>query len=159
MDSAAVEISDSQIDALETATRDLVGVALRSLQLLHGEVSLPQFRMLIALTDLGPCPSSQVAAALGLGASSITRLADRLEAAGHVSRGRDLRNRSVVTLQLTPSGEQLVNHVVEGRRVELARILAALEPAERVALATGLGHLHTVADEAFPADLQSPLPL
>ena len=63
---------------LQAATRVLAGVALRSLDVLDGAVTLPQFRMLAVLADLGRARSAQVARALGLDASTVTRLADRL---------------------------------------------------------------------------------
>lgn len=42
--------------------------------------------MLAVLADLGRARSVQVARALGLQASTVTRLADRMVAAGYVSR-------------------------------------------------------------------------
>jgi DNA-binding MarR family transcriptional regulator len=48
--------------------------------------------------------------------STVTRLADRLVAAGHVMRGSDPGNRAVVTLELTDSGRNLVARVVSWRR-------------------------------------------
>ena len=77
------------VDVLQEATRMLAGVALRSLEALGGAVSLPQFRVLAVLADLGPVRSARVAASLGLEPSTVTRLADRLVAAGHVTRDTD----------------------------------------------------------------------
>jgi DNA-binding MarR family transcriptional regulator len=151
--------TDDEIEAFQTATRDLIGVALRSLDVLAGEVSLPQFRLLLTLNDLGRCPSSQVANALGLGASSVTRLADRLHASGHLARGADAHHRSVVTLELTERGRHLVDQVLTWRHHELGRILARLEPAERAATAAGLNGFHRVVGDAYTADLHGPVPL
>jgi DNA-binding MarR family transcriptional regulator len=64
--------------ALDLLTRTLVGVALESLEVLGGRVSLAQFRLLLRLDELGRVPSSRLATALGLGASSVTRMVDRL---------------------------------------------------------------------------------
>src|SRR5215469_1597515 len=68
----------SALAVLQAATRVLTGVALRSLEALDGAVTLPQFRMLAVLADLGRVRSTQVARALGLEPSTVTRLADRL---------------------------------------------------------------------------------
>ena len=84
------------VEALQAATRVLAGVALRSLGVFDGVITLPQFRMLAVLAELGCVRSAGVARALGLDASTVTRLADRLVAAGHVERGSDPRHRSVV---------------------------------------------------------------
>ena len=43
---------------LQAATRVLAGVALRSLDVLDGAVTLPQFRMLAVLADFGRARSS-----------------------------------------------------------------------------------------------------
>ena len=58
------------VEVLQAATRVLAGVALRSLDALDGAVSLPQFRVLAVLADLGCSRSAQVADALGLDAST-----------------------------------------------------------------------------------------
>ena len=46
-------------DVLQAATRVLAGVALRSLDVLDSAVTLPQFRLLAVLADLGPAPSGR----------------------------------------------------------------------------------------------------
>lgn len=149
---------DDEIAVLQTATRDLVGVALRSLEALDGAVSLPQFRLLSVLHELGTVPSSHVAAALGVGASSVTRLADRLLATGQLRRGEDPTNRSIVTLELTDRGRGLVEAVLARRQAELAHLIGQLSPAERAALTGSLRRLHHVA-RATPVDGLGPLPL
>jgi uncharacterized membrane protein len=62
-------------EVLQAATRVLTGVALRSLDVLDGTVSLPQLPVLAVLAGLGRSRSAQVAVALGLDASTVTRLA------------------------------------------------------------------------------------
>ena len=106
----------------------MAGVALRSLDVLDSAVTLPQFRLLAVLADLGPAPSGRAARTLGLDPSTITRLADRMVAAGHVARGTDPHHRGVVTLELTASGRDLVAAADAWRRHELARIMARLRP-------------------------------
>src|SRR5579875_1948675 len=63
--SVADEITDG-VEALQEATRMLAGVALRSVDVLEGVVSLPQLRVLAVLDDLGRARSARVATALGL---------------------------------------------------------------------------------------------
>lgn len=150
---------DEEIQAFQTATRDLIGIALHSLEAAGSEVSLPQLRLLLALNDLGRCSSSRVAHALGLGASSVTRLADRLAASGHLVRGSDPRHRSVVTLELSPRGAGLVDRVLAWRHDELARILSRIDPVRRAQAAQALRDLHSVVGEAYAAELPGPVPL
>jgi DNA-binding MarR family transcriptional regulator len=147
------------VEVLQAATRVLAGVALRSLDVLGGTVTLPQFRVLAVLADLGCARSTQVARALGLEASTVTRLADRLVTAGHVVRGSEPGNRSVVTLELTASGRDLVTLVARWRRQELARILGQLAPRDRRALTGVLRRLVKAAGEGYGPIPHGPVPL
>jgi DNA-binding MarR family transcriptional regulator len=140
-----------ELDVLQMATRVLTGVALRSLEVLDGAVTLPQFRVLSVLAGLGEVRSAQVARALGIEASTVTRLADRLVAAGHVTRGSDPGHRGVVTLDLTPSGRQLVDVVEDWRRTELARILLQLPVDERGQVTAALRALIVAAGTGYGA--------
>jgi len=137
------------LEALQSVTRMLTGVALRSLDVLEGAVTLPQFRMLAVLADLGPARSVQVARALGLEASTITRLADRLVGAGYVTRGSEPGHRGVVTLDLTATGRLLVSNVAAWRQQELARMLGRLPAAQRVRVTDALQHLVAAAGEGY----------
>lgn len=143
--------------AFEVATRDLVGVALRSVDRL--EVSLPQFRLLLVLHELGRSSSTQCAKALDVAGSSVTRLADRLHASGHLIRGADDSNRSVVTLELTAPGRRVVEEVTARRRAELSRVLGLLDPDARAACAAALASLHERLGDGYSNDLSSPVPL
>ncbi|GLY83225.1 MarR family winged helix-turn-helix transcriptional regulator [Actinoallomurus iriomotensis] len=148
---------DGAVDALQVATRVLVAVASRSVETLSGPVSLPQFRLLLVLNELGCGPSSRVAAALGTGASSVTRLADRLVASGHLLRGSDPRNRSVVTLELTAAGRALVDRVMRWRHDELRRILSRLESDERAAVTRSLRRFAEAAGPEYSVPTSGPV--
>jgi DNA-binding MarR family transcriptional regulator len=147
------------VAALQEATRLLAGVALRSLEIIDGAVSLPQYRVLAVLADLGQVRSARVAAALGLEASTITRLVDRLAAAGYVAREADPTNRSALTLTLTGAGQGLVSRVVGWRQRELERMLMSLPEADRRALTSGLTKLVAIGGEGYGAIATHRLPL
>ncbi len=136
----ATKTSVEELVAFEAATADLVGVALRSVDGVG--VSLPQFRLLLFLQQSGRSTSTQCAKALGVVGSSVTRLADRLHASGHLVRGVDPTNRRVVMLELTARGRKLVRHVTARRRRELSRVLDRVDPAARAACAAVLRTLH-----------------
>jgi DNA-binding MarR family transcriptional regulator len=153
------ELAPETADVLQAATRVLAGVALRSLDVLDGAVTLPQFRMLAVLADLGRARSVQVARALGLDASTVTRLADRLVAAGHVIRGSEPGHRSVVTLELTGTGRYLVSQVAAWREQELARILDQLPPAGRAQVTTALRQLVEAAGDGYGTISRSLMPV
>lgn len=129
-----------ELVAFEVATGDLVGVALRSVEKVG--VSLPQFRLLLVLAQSGRSTSSDCAKALGVVGSSVTRLADRLHSRGYLVRGGDPANRSVVTLELTDQGRDVVRKVTAHRRRELRGVLDRIDAAERAACATVLRTLH-----------------
>ena len=153
------ELAPGTAQVLQAATRMLAGVALRSLDVLDAAVTLPQFRLLAALADLGPVPSGQAARTLGLDPSTVTRLAARMVAAEHVARGTDPRHRGVVTLELTASGRDLVAAADAWRRRELARIMARLAPAEQETVTTALSLLVRAAGDDYGLTTHRPVPL
>ena len=153
------EVTPGTAEVLQAATRMLAGVALRSLDSLDTAVTLPQFRLLAVLADPGPVPSGRAAKALGLDPSTVTRLADRMVAAGHVTRGTDPRHRGVVTLALTPSGRDLAAAADAWRRRELARVMARLTPAEQETVTTALGLLVKAAGDDYGLTAHRPVPL
>jgi DNA-binding MarR family transcriptional regulator len=156
---AEPELSPEVADVLQSATRMLTGVALRSMEALDAAVTLPQFRLLAVLADLGPIPSGRTAQALGLDPSTVTRLADRMVALGHVVRGSDPRHRGVVTLELTPSGRGLVAKADTWRRRELARIMARLSPVEQAAVTMALSLLVRAAGDDYGVTVPSLVPV
>ena len=111
------------------------------------------------LADLGPVPTGRAARTLGLDPSTVTRLADRMVAAGHVTRGTDPRHRGVVTLQLTPSGRDLAAAADTWRRRELAQLMARLTPAEQETVTTALGLLVRAAGDDYGLTAHRPVPL
>lgn len=157
------EIADAQTDgnvsALELMTRALVGITLHSLEVLGGQVSLPQFRLLLIAAGLGPVPSSRIAAEAMLPASSVTRLADKLEAAGLLERGSDPRSRSIVTIRVTPAGLDLVTRVVARRHELLGAVLDRMEPEDREAAARVARQFAGRAGDAAAFSATGPLPL
>jgi DNA-binding MarR family transcriptional regulator len=153
------ELAPETVEVLQAATRVLTGIALRSVDVIDGAVTLPQFRMLAVLADLGRARSIQVARALGLEASTVTRLAGRLVAAGHVTRGSEPGHRGVVTLELTATGQELVSQVAAWRQQELSRILQQLPPAARRQLTTALRQLVAAAGEGYGTISRSLVPV
>lgn len=74
--------------AILTASRVLVAIAARSLAEISTEITLPQYRALIVLASRGPQQAGDLAHALGVAPSTITRLCDRLIDKGLISRRR-----------------------------------------------------------------------
>lgn len=116
-------------DAVLTASRALVAVAARSLASIDTEVTLPQYRALVVLASGGPQPVGQLADALGVHASTATRLCDRLVSKKLVRRTISRDNRRETTISLSDSGRRIVDEVTAIRRVEIGRIVGRI-PAE-----------------------------
>jgi DNA-binding MarR family transcriptional regulator len=151
--------STRAVRALLAATPLLVGVASRAMEALDEEVSLTQFRLLRALAELGATPSAVVADRLGSAASSVTRLADRLEDSGHLARRRERPNRTVVRLELTAAGRDLVTRVEEARRRELDALVDRLPAGAAARVADAVDALIEAAgtddDYSGPIELQA----
>lgn len=130
--------TDDEFGLLLELSRRLVGIAVRSLELVDDQVSLPQFRALAVLYRRGTLSAGGLADDLGLHTSSVTRLCDRLVAAGLVSRELREDNRRQVELDLTPEGRQLVDRVWSRRRENICAAVESLTDRQRTALVKAL---------------------
>ena len=146
-----VEPAPDALETLQAATRVLAGVALRSLDVLGGAVTLPQFRILAVLADGGRAGPAQVARALGVEAPAVTRFADHMVAAGYVSGDDKPAHDHAATLELSATGEDLVGQVTARREQELARIFRRLPLAERTILTHGLRQLVETTGDGYGA--------
>ena len=155
----AADTDAAEVAELEMLTRALVGITLESLEVLGGEVTLPQFRLLLAASTLGRAPSARLAEAAGVPASSVTRLADRLVAAGLLARGGDARSRSIVTVEITAAGRALAARVVARRHELLAAVLERMAPDERAAVARAAALFTAQSAGAAERGGSGPLPL
>lgn len=117
-------------------------------------LTYPQYLVLMALWQHGEQRVGDIAARLALPAHAIPPIVNRLATAGLVRRHRDLADRRIVTVRLTPAGRELER--------------AAAQVQHSVACATGLtpdelgrlrGELHDLVTEmsgldSDPADAQ-----
>lgn len=149
----------ADVAAVEMMTRALVGIALESIRSGGEDVTLPQFRLLLALEGLGRVPSSRLAARLGLAASAITRMADRLEHAGLLQRGTDQGNRSIVTVELTDAGHRLVAGALARRHARLAAVLDRMTPDDREAAVRAASQFARLSGDAVALGEAGPVPL
>ncbi|MGW4486429.1 MarR family winged helix-turn-helix transcriptional regulator [Amycolatopsis sp. NPDC004368] len=141
-------MQDSELDRLERLTRVLVAVAWDSAHAAPRGVTFPQVRLLVVLASLGCVPCSRLAGAMGVNASSVTRLADKLEAHGYVRRGEDEHRRTVVTVEVTRAGQAVVDDVIERRHEALGALLGQLSPENRQQAATAVENLLAAAEQA-----------
>ena len=142
----------AQIDAVMVASRALVAVAAQSVASVEGRVTLPQLRVLVMIASRGPQNLASVAAGLGVHASNGTRMCDKLVSAGLLHRSDDPTDRRNLILQLTPSGQELVQSMTEHRRTAIANVLAKMPAQLRSDLIPALLAFAEGAGEIPPGD-------
>jgi DNA-binding MarR family transcriptional regulator len=142
---------DDVVEAVLRATRVLVAVAVRSLASVDHDVTLPQYRALVVLASRGPQRPSELADALAVHPSTITRLCDRLAAKRLVRRRGSAVSRREVSVELSAKGRRLVDAVTERRRAEIADIVAKVPERERAATVRALHALGDAASEPVDA--------
>jgi DNA-binding MarR family transcriptional regulator len=146
----------ADVAAFEQLTQVLVGITTQSLDAL-GTVTVSQFRLLRTLDGLGRVPCTVLASALGTAASSVTRLADKLESAGMVARGSDPHSRSIVTVEVTEAGHGVVESVLARRHALLEAVLDAMSPGERTLAAELAGRFVLHAGDVAAARASAPV--
>ncbi len=115
------------------------------------EITLTQVQVLRALRGR-PQTLGKLGQAIGLSPTSVTRVVDRLERRGLVSRRRDSEDRRVVQLHLEPAGERLMNEIRVVRGSDLHLAVEAMTGAERRQLTASLQRLVELAREASTRD-------
>jgi len=138
---------DPLIDAVLIASRALVAIAARSLGDVADEVTLSQYRALVVLASRGPQRVAPLAEALGVTASTATRMCDRLVRKGLIVRRHEREDRRQVRLSLAPDGRRLVDAVTKQRRQEIASLLGVIPSEQRRDLIDALTRLATAAGE------------
>ena len=111
------------------AARVLVAVSAQSVAGVDDVVTLPQLRALVMIASRRAMNLGAVAQGLGVHPSNATRLVERLVVAGLVDRRDDPADRRNLVLELSAAGYDLVNRVMDDRRVAIGRILDRM-PAE-----------------------------
>jgi DNA-binding MarR family transcriptional regulator len=151
VDDGARPVAADELDLILNASRALVAVAARALSPVNDMISLPQWRVLVIVVESGTVSLSQVAASLGVHASTATRICDRLVSAGLVTRRDDPADRRYLALKATAKGRRLVERVTVARRRELEQILSRLDTSQRERLVQAFADFAAAMGEQ-PAD-------
>lgn len=139
------------VEAVMLAARVLVAVSAQSVAALDDSVTLPQLRVLVMVASRGPLNLGAVARGLGVHPSNATRVCERLVVAGLLDRRDDPVDRRNLALDLTSQGRDLVDRVMDHRRVAIAEILGRMPASRRRALVPVLRSFATAGGEV-PAD-------
>ncbi|MFO7460324.1 MAG: MarR family transcriptional regulator [Desulfatiglandales bacterium] len=110
------------------------------------QVSAPQLSCLLALSDQGPMPPSQIAKYIMVNSSTITGIIDRLEQKGLVQRSRISQDRRVITVSLTQKGQDLVRIAPSPLQKKIVEGLKRLPPQEVDEIVQVLTKLATMMD-------------
>ena len=98
---------------------------------LTGKLPRGQVHALILLADAGEPKINQLAAMLSLDESTVTRLVDKLEAAGLAERRRSTSDRRSTSVVITKAGRKVFSCAREHQRALMTEVLSALDPKER----------------------------
>jgi DNA-binding MarR family transcriptional regulator len=143
---------DALTEALITTSRALVALAVRSVAAAPVEVTVPQHRVLVLLAARGEQPVGALAEQLGVNASNATRVCDRLQRLGLVTRRRSTTDARSVGVALTEEGAEVLRGVRQHRQAEVRRVLAALELEDARATVEALRRFNDAAQEVADSD-------
>jgi DNA-binding MarR family transcriptional regulator len=130
------------VGSAEAGLTVLLEACERAVEELGSSVPPAQMRALLIIGGAGGLNLSRLAGALGASASAASRLCDRMQAAGLLTRDRaSAASRREIVLVPTESGRRLAEWVRGRRRAALSEVLAAMTPDGREALARGLVEL------------------
>jgi len=115
------------------------------LQLACGPVTVRQCQTLEALMD-GPLPMKKLADEVALHQSTLTRVVEKLERKGLVTRGRTPGNRRAVEVALTDSGRSLYSMLDATSTEVVGQVLALLPQEDQEVAVKGLELLSSLLD-------------
>jgi len=135
--------ADGQLDvnSAETGLTVLLEACERAVEELGSAVPPAQMRALMIIDRMGSLNLSRLAAALGASASATSRLCDRMQAAGLMTRDRAAASRREIVLLPTESGRRLAQWVQGRRLAALSDVLQTMSPDGREALVRGLNEI------------------
>jgi DNA-binding MarR family transcriptional regulator len=125
------ESLDAITDALLTASRLLVAISAHSLSMVDENITIPQFRTLVILSNRGPVNLATLAGLLGVKPPAAGRMVDRLVGAGLIDRLPHPNSRRELLAALSPHGCEVLRQVTAHRRREMAQIVKKMPSQER----------------------------
>jgi DNA-binding MarR family transcriptional regulator len=152
------ESQDELIGRIERAESALRRLAIQKgdLGLFAMDLTMQQLKVLLVLAASGSRTSHDLAQALGVGATTLTGIVDRLEARDLVVRRPDTRDRRVRLVALSEQGESLVRDAHDLHREHARRLLSRLEPRLLVNLAEVMEAMAALIDDDFDCPTTNP---
>lgn len=132
---------DGDVLTVEAAAADLNFIWERALAELGTTLTPVQLRALLTIDRSGPLSLNALAQELRASPSSASKVCDRLQQAGFITRKAAHHDRRGVELALSRAGSGLVRWVHARHRERLASFIDEMDDADRAALITGLREL------------------
>jgi DNA-binding MarR family transcriptional regulator len=114
---------------------------------LHLEISMAQFKALMAIATRGPLMVGALARALGISEPSASLLVDRLEEHELARREIDPEDRRRTLVVPTTTAIELLERLQQGRRERFAELIGDLSDDELAALRLGISALARAAED------------
>ena len=134
---------DGILELADGLFRELLPTVPRDLLTL--DVTMPQIKILLILYVGGSRRMSDIAADLDVSLPTATSLVDRLVEKRYVVRETDSEDRRVVLCQLSPLGQQTVNHIWRTARARCCELLRAMDISHLSMLQEALASMLDVA--------------
>jgi DNA-binding MarR family transcriptional regulator len=138
---SASEGRDVDVVGAERGLATLLEACDRALEEIGATVPPAQLRALLIIGQAGSMNLNRLAKALDSTPSATSRLTDRMQAAGLLTRDRAAASRREIVLLPTESGRRMAEWVHLQRRSALTQVLTSMTPQAREALAQGLTEL------------------
>jgi DNA-binding MarR family transcriptional regulator len=129
------------VDSAESGLATLLEACERAVEEIGPTVPPAQLRALLVIDKGGSLNLNRLATLLGASASAASRLLDRMQAAGLVTRDRAAASRREIVVVPTEAGRRLADWVRGRRRDALAKLLEGMSADGRQALVRGLREL------------------
>lgn len=138
---------DAITDALLVVSRVLVAISARSIAHVDQTLTIPQFRTLVIMSNIGPVKLTRLAQLLGLPPDTVAQMVQPLVSAGLVVRAADSALSWDTVADLSRRGRTVVNQVTTMRRAEIANVVSMIPLHQRRGLVTALSAFSVVSRE------------
>ncbi|WP_346728763.1 MarR family winged helix-turn-helix transcriptional regulator [Leucobacter manosquensis] len=115
---------------LREAEERLSAASLKYMRLSSVDMRALHFLIVAGNTEVLPTPGA-IAAHLGISSASTTKLLDRLERGGHISRERHPDDRRALVIRITPETHEAAKRTVGQQQANRFNAAARLTPDER----------------------------
>jgi DNA-binding MarR family transcriptional regulator len=133
-----------EVAELANAAIDLQGIWDSAILDLGTTISPVQLRALLIIGRSDAISLNALAERSRASTSATSKLCDRLQQAGLVTRSKNSVDRRGVALSLSPAGERLVEWAEAQHRDRLRTVIDAMSPHGRAALIRGLNEFRLV---------------